>query len=115
MVLVWQRRPIELNRVDRLWAILPVLYSFHYLTFAALHGLVSPRLLLISTFQLFWGIRLTFNYWRKGGFSRSHHSLCPSACPNPCQGLGGLPMGIRSEISNGILANCFGAVGASHF
>jgi steroid 5-alpha reductase family enzyme len=67
-----------IQRVDRLWSILPVLYAFHYLTFASLHGLVSPRLLIVTGLQLFWGIRLTFNYWRKGGYQRyfSHIFSC---------------------------------------
>jgi steroid 5-alpha reductase family enzyme len=57
-------------RVDRLWSLLPVYYSFHYIAFAAQHDLVSPRLVLLTGLQLVWGVRLTYNYWRKGGYSR---------------------------------------------
>lgn len=61
-------------RVDRFWVVMPVVYSGHYLTFASLHGLLSPRLLIISGLQIIWGIRLFYNYWRKGGYERYYLS-----------------------------------------
>jgi len=40
------------------------------LTFASMNGLVSPRLLIMTGFQVLWGLRLTWNYWRKGGYQK---------------------------------------------
>ena len=30
---------------------------------------MNPRLLLIAALVTIWGARLTFNFWRKGGYS----------------------------------------------
>lgn len=62
----------EINRnysqVDRLWSILPVIYNVHYGVWAHLNGLPTLRLDHVMAVSLIWGIRLTFNYWRKGGY-----------------------------------------------
>lgn len=50
--------------VDRLWSILPWLYCWHWYASAP-----SPRLLLMSLLASAWGIRLTWNFYLKGGFS----------------------------------------------
>jgi len=47
-----------------------VFYGLHYLTFASVNGLVSPRLLIMTGLQVLWGLRLTWNYWRKGGYQK---------------------------------------------
>lgn len=49
-----------------------MIYGLHYLTFAHLNGLVAPRLVIMTAIQILWGIRLTLNYWRKGGFEKYH-------------------------------------------
>lgn len=63
----------ELNRnysqVDRLWSILPAAYNVHYAVWAHLNGLPTLRLDHVLAVSLVWSIRLTFNYWRKGGYS----------------------------------------------
>ncbi|KAF1958323.1 DUF1295-domain-containing protein [Byssothecium circinans] len=63
----------EINRnysqVDRLWSILPVIYNCHYALWAHQAGLPSQRLDHIMAVTVLWGARLTFNYWRKGGYS----------------------------------------------
>jgi len=63
----------EVNRnysqVDRLWSILPVIYNGHYRLWAHLAGLPAQRLDHILAVTVLWGARLTFNYWRKGGYS----------------------------------------------
>jgi steroid 5-alpha reductase family enzyme len=62
----------EINRnysqVDRLWSILPVLYNAHYTMWAHLNGLPTTKLDHIMAVSIIWGARLTFNYWRKGGY-----------------------------------------------
>lgn len=60
--------------MDKLWSILPVGYTWHFLWRSHLrdwHGqlVVDPRLALMTLFVTVWGSRLTFNFWRKGGYS----------------------------------------------
>ncbi|KAI9596931.1 hypothetical protein BDF19DRAFT_437256 [Syncephalis fuscata] len=71
--------------VDRLWSLLPPIFSLYYLfnlipalnmsngirgfIGAIYEGLWSnPRVLLVTLLIVIWGARLTFNYWRKGGY-----------------------------------------------
>jgi len=60
----------NLSQVDRLWSVIPVFYSLHFLLYGWIHGLVSPRLFMSSGLLILWGVRLTFNYARKGGYKR---------------------------------------------
>ena len=48
----------------RLWSLLPTLYTL--LTWAQ-HG--GPRLLLMAAVTSVWSARLTWNFWRRGGYS----------------------------------------------
>ena len=63
----------EVNRnysqVDRLWSFLPVIYNCHYALWAHLAGLPTQRLNHVMAVSVLWGARLTFNYWRKGGYT----------------------------------------------
>ncbi|KAI1854813.1 hypothetical protein JX265_002452 [Neoarthrinium moseri] len=63
----------EINRnysqVDRLWSLLPTVYNAHFTVWSHLNGLPSQRLDLITLWSVFWSARLTFNYWRKGGYT----------------------------------------------
>ncbi|KAL1959871.1 hypothetical protein VTO42DRAFT_1016 [Malbranchea cinnamomea] len=63
----------ELNKnysqVDRFWSILPSIYNVHYATWAWLNGLAPTAVKSITVISLIWSARLTFNYWRKGGYS----------------------------------------------
>lgn len=80
----------ELNRnysqVDRAWSILPTLYNAHYVIYAHLTGLETRRLDALLVVSIIWSVsafiptphgfpltygqtRLTFNYWRKGGYN----------------------------------------------
>jgi steroid 5-alpha reductase family enzyme len=52
--------------VDRLWSIVPVVYVW---VFAAAAGLSDARLVLMAVLVTLWGIRLTANFARKGGYS----------------------------------------------
>ncbi|MGB5812789.1 MAG: DUF1295 domain-containing protein [Polyangiales bacterium] len=56
----------EYSWVDRLWSITPVLFSVH---FAAHAGFEDTRLNLMAALVTAWGIRLTYNYARKGGYA----------------------------------------------
>ncbi|KAL7909654.1 hypothetical protein GGI35DRAFT_450571 [Trichoderma velutinum] len=63
----------EINRnysqVDRLWSILPNLYVVHIALWARVAGLPHGRVDLIAIFTTIWSIRLTYNYWRRGGYN----------------------------------------------
>jgi steroid 5-alpha reductase family enzyme len=52
------------SQVDKLWSILPVLYTFFYAYYSGYNG----RLLLQSACTLVWGARLTYNFASKGGY-----------------------------------------------
>ena len=53
------------SQVDRLWSTIPIAYCW-YFTYSA--GM-NERLILMSSLVTIWGIRLSFNFARKGGFS----------------------------------------------
>jgi len=57
------------SQVDRLWSILPAVYACHYKYFALLNGVQSERLDMIILVTIIWSVRLTYNYWRKGGYN----------------------------------------------
>ena len=63
----------EINRnysqVDRFWSLLPTSYNIHYAVWARANGLPTQRLDNVVMFSAIWSARLTFNYWRKGGYS----------------------------------------------
>ena len=52
--------------VDRSWSILPVIYVVELASWAHLR---DPRLDIMGFAVLVWGVRLTFNFARKGGYS----------------------------------------------
>ena len=56
----------EVSWVDRVWSILPPAYV-GYLAWLA--GWADPRLDLMFALTALWGARLTFNFWRKGGYA----------------------------------------------
>lgn len=56
------------SQVDRVWSILPTVFNFHYALWARLNGLPTTRVDNVLAFSVFWSIRLTYNYWRKGGY-----------------------------------------------
>ncbi|KAK4541436.1 hypothetical protein LTR36_008037 [Oleoguttula mirabilis] len=62
----------EINRnysqVDRVWSILPTLYNAHYALWARLNGLPTQKVDNVLAFSVVWTLRLTYNYWRKGGY-----------------------------------------------
>jgi steroid 5-alpha reductase family enzyme len=54
----------EYSWVDRIWSVAPVVYVW---VFAGAGGF-DARLVLMAALVTAWGIRLTFNYARKGGY-----------------------------------------------
>jgi steroid 5-alpha reductase family enzyme len=52
--------------VDRLWSIVPVIYTW---VFAVAAGLHDTRLDVMAVLATVWGARLSYNFARKGGYS----------------------------------------------
>jgi steroid 5-alpha reductase family enzyme len=52
--------------VDRMWSIVPVIYVW---VFAAAAHLTNARLDVMAALVTVWGVRLTYNFARKGGYS----------------------------------------------
>ncbi|KAF9923791.1 hypothetical protein FBU30_006131 [Linnemannia zychae] len=60
--------------VDKIWSIVPVMYAVHFTVRDLLYWpkevvyAHSPRLYIATFLILLWGIRLTYNFYRKGGY-----------------------------------------------
>ena len=52
------------SQMDKLWSILPIVYTW----VVTIKGGMSPRLLIMALLVTLWGIRLTFNFARKGAY-----------------------------------------------
>ncbi len=52
------------SQVDTIWSLLPIAYAW----VLAYHGDFSPRLVLMSLLVTVWGLRLSYNFWLKGGY-----------------------------------------------
>jgi steroid 5-alpha reductase family enzyme len=55
----------EYSWVDRLWSITPALFAVHFAGYA---GFNDARLNLMAALAVLWGVRLTYNFARKGGY-----------------------------------------------
>ena len=53
------------SQVDKLWSLLPLIYSI-----VTLNSSPSPRLWIMSLLVITWGFRLSYNFNRKGGYNR---------------------------------------------
>jgi steroid 5-alpha reductase family enzyme len=53
------------SQVDKIWSIMPIVYSG--VTLFAFPN--SPRVLIMSLLVTFWGLRLSYNFYRKGGYN----------------------------------------------
>jgi len=53
------------SQVDKLWSLIPIYYGWH---FAAAAGF-EPRTNIMALLITLWGLRLTFNFARRGGYS----------------------------------------------
>jgi steroid 5-alpha reductase family enzyme len=56
--------------VDQIWSITPWLYSWVFLVhyFCTHDGAIHTRLAVLTMLTTAWGVRLTYNFWRKGGY-----------------------------------------------
>lgn len=52
------------SQVDKIWSILPFVYCW----IIAVKGGMQPRLVVMAVLATLWGIRLTFNFARKGAY-----------------------------------------------
>jgi steroid 5-alpha reductase family enzyme len=52
------------SQVDKLWSLMPMIYS--WITVASFP---SPRLFVMAILVTLWGLRLSFNFYRKGGYN----------------------------------------------
>ena len=57
------------SQVDRVWSILPTLYNIHYAVYAWAAGLDTTRIGAVTLASAIWSTRLTYNYWRRGGYT----------------------------------------------
>lgn len=55
----------EYSWTDRAWSTVPPIYGWIFACQAEFH----PRSVLVAALITAWGVRLTYNFWRKGGFA----------------------------------------------
>lgn len=53
------------SQVDKLWSLIPMVYVW----MVAVHSEFEPRLILMALLVTVWGLRLTYNFSRRGGYS----------------------------------------------
>lgn len=53
------------SQTDKLWSLMPVIYSWISVSYYPL----SPRLWLMAILVTLWGLRLSYNFSRKGGYN----------------------------------------------
>jgi steroid 5-alpha reductase family enzyme len=53
------------SQVDKLWSIMPIVYTWYF----AYRGEWDSRMVLMAGLATVWGLRLTFNFARRGGYS----------------------------------------------
>lgn len=53
------------SQIDKIWSIIPIYYAWHI----AYAGDFAPRFILMAVVVTLWGIRLTFNFARRGAYS----------------------------------------------
>ncbi|KAG0265109.1 hypothetical protein DFQ27_000827 [Actinomortierella ambigua] len=71
---------IRASMVDKLWSIIPVFYALHFtlhhwLYFTQDNGDAMPlnyRLVIAACLITMWGARLTYNFYRKGGYGMEY-------------------------------------------
>ncbi len=53
------------SQVDKLWSLMPIVYSWITAVSSP-----SPRILVMAALVTAWGLRLSYNFYRKGGYDR---------------------------------------------
>ncbi|RYY84474.1 DUF1295 domain-containing protein [archaeon] len=67
---IWSILGWNASKVDQLWSITPVLYTWHFYVHYRVTGQTRghhDRLLVVCVLVTLWGARLTYNFWKKGG------------------------------------------------
>jgi steroid 5-alpha reductase family enzyme len=54
------------SQVDKLWSIVPIYYVWHM---TLLSPTISDRMILMAILVTIWGVRLTFNFARRGAYT----------------------------------------------
>ena len=54
------------SQVDKLWSIMPIIYAWIAYAYAP-----EIRILLMAILITAWGVRLTYNFTRRGGYSEA--------------------------------------------
>lgn len=57
------------SQVDRLWTLLPAIYIAHFTYYAHFLSLPTARLDTLLTLVVIWSARLTFHFFRRGGYN----------------------------------------------
>ena len=52
------------SQVDKIWSIIPIYYVWHM----TIMGGMDPRMVLMSILVTIWGVRLTYNFARRGAY-----------------------------------------------
>ncbi|KAJ2897780.1 DUF1295 domain protein [Zalerion maritima] len=68
LVLAFSEVNKNYSQVDRIWSMVPAVYVGNFALWARLAGIAAPRVDLAWAFSIIWSARLTYNYWRKGGY-----------------------------------------------
>ena len=53
------------SQVDKLWSTIPIFYVWYF----TIESGYDPRMVLMSIVATIWGVRLSYNFGRKGGYS----------------------------------------------
>lgn len=57
------------SQVDKLWSVVPIIYVWNMFYQAYQHtNIINERMLLMSILVTLWGIRLTYNFARRGAY-----------------------------------------------
>lgn len=65
---VWSVISGNVSKVDQLWSIVPMIYAWHFFLHEYyINQHFNARMLLACGLISLWGIRLTYNFWKKGG------------------------------------------------
>src|SRR5690349_13791907 len=53
------------SQVDKIWSVMPIIYSWYF----AFASDWNSRVVLMAALITIWGVRLTYNFGRRGGYS----------------------------------------------
>lgn len=72
LIFILNKLTKEYSWVDRIWSILPIVYSAYFLYFQASCDFfqITLRQWIMFGCVTAWGLRLTYNFYRKGGFKK---------------------------------------------